>query len=64
MRWVPATDTEQAEEAEEEEVKAQLDWGGWMSGRTSAGVVELGVTDVKQLFWKCLRRVMQSCSSP
>ena len=39
--WVPATDTE---EAEEEEVEAQLDWGGWMSGRTSAGVVELGST--------------------
>ena len=40
VRWVPATDTE---EAKEEEVEAQLDWGGWMSGRTSAGVVESGV---------------------
>ena len=41
VRWVPATDTEEEEEEEEEE--AQLDWGGWMSGRTSAGVFELGV---------------------
>ena len=41
VRWVPGTDTE---EAEEEEVEAQWDWGGWMSGRTSAGVVELGST--------------------
>ena len=41
VRWVPETDTEEAEK--EEEMEAQLDWEGWMSGRTSAGVVELGV---------------------
>ena len=56
VRWVPVTDTEEVEEEEVEE--ALLDWGGWMSCRTSAGVVELRVhRSPISMSNKCLRRV-------
>ena len=66
VRWVPATDTE---EAEEEEVEEQLDWGGWMCGRTSAVVVELGVhrspmSNNSSGSVSGGSIIMQSCSSP